>query len=73
MDEPKPCGRCCNRIVTRWNFAWRTRGKGFKDPTTAAKRMGLRVMTYCAAGIVGGSLELVQSSGIGVRIICRIG
>jgi signal transduction histidine kinase len=47
-------------------------GKGFKDPTIAAKGMGLRVMTY-RAGIIGGSLELVQSSSKGVRIICRIG
>ncbi len=47
-------------------------GRGFKDPTMAAKGMGLRVMTY-RAGIIGGSLELVQSSGKGVRIICRIG
>jgi two-component system sensor kinase FixL len=47
-------------------------GKGFKDPSSAAKGMGLRVMTY-RAGIIGGSLELVQSSGNGVRIICRIG
>ena len=47
-------------------------GKGLADAAGAGKGMGLRVMTY-RAGIIGGSLELVQPSGRGVRIICRVG
>lgn len=47
-------------------------GKGLSDAAAASKGMGLRVMTY-RAGIIGGSLELVQPSGRGVRIVCRVG
>ena len=47
-------------------------GKGLADSAAASKGMGLRVMAY-RAGIIGGSLELVQPSGRGVRIVCRVG
>lgn len=47
-------------------------GKGLADAAAASKGMGLQVMTY-RAGIIGGSLELVQPSGQGVCIVCRVG
>ena len=47
-------------------------GRGLADSAAASKGMGLRVMAY-RAGIIGGSLELVQPSGRGVRIVCRVG
>jgi PAS domain S-box-containing protein len=48
-------------------------GKGLSDAAGAGKGMGLQVMAY-RAGIIGGSLELVQPSDrSGVGIVCRIG